>query len=116
MGSFIMIEHIFQAKSGKLFIIDMLNNLIQIYDSNTLTTSVFNQQNTIKPLSVYPNPSMGSFKVECSQPIISSRVINLLGKSETFYSNDIQTNSKGLLIVESKGAEGSIYRSMSIVD
>ena len=94
----------------------MLNNLVQIYDVNAITTSVFDQQNTIKPLSVYPNPSTNSFKVECSQPIISSRVINLLGKSETFYSNDIQTNLKGFLIVKSTEADSSIYRYKLIAD
>jgi len=116
LGKFLSIHKIVVDKNGNLFIVDPTNNCIQIFTTGITTTSVFNQVSQDKQLSIYPNPSDGSFTIAFSEPIKSTRIINMVGEYEVFYSNEIKTSLRGLLIVESITSDGAFYRSKIIVD
>ncbi|WP_299254987.1 hypothetical protein [uncultured Cytophaga sp.] len=93
----------------------MINNVVQKF-SGDVTTSLPKQLYQSQHIIVYPNPSNGSFKIEFSKAIRSTRVINLLGEVEEFHSNDIKTSFKGLLFLESLTEDGYTYRAKVIVD
>lgn len=116
-GEFLSINEMKQDRAGKLYFVDAANYTVQVY-SSAIVTSIIDQskKGANNAITVYPNPSGGRFKVNTSNRIVLQRVISTIGETETFYSNEIETSLKGMLIVESHTIDGKVYRAKVFVE
>lgn len=67
-------------------------------------------QKYFESVQVYPNPSVGKFKVSIPEEEVKSiRIINMLGEAEEFNSGEIETKLSGFLILEIQTTKEKVF-------
>ncbi|WP_299253369.1 hypothetical protein [uncultured Cytophaga sp.] len=94
---------------------------IQIFQSESfIPTSVTNGNlnNDSDDISIYPNPCKGVFKIRCNSNQVVSKVTltNTLGQQEYYYTNDISTQLKGLILLTIQTSNNTFYNSKIIIE
>jgi len=111
-GEILGANDVIVSSTNKIFVGDSPHARVLMFSTSGTTPIVSQNNNSTLTSSVYPNPSTGNLTIETEEEVQSVTLINALGQRETHTSAYVNTNMKGLLIVEIKTDKGVSYQKV----
>jgi len=104
---------------GYVYVADVNNRRIQKFRPTSLPptgilTGIDNRIEKAELLTIYPNPSSGSFTIRMEEDVQSVTLINSTGITEIHTGKEITTAFTGLILVEIQTAETRIVKKLII--
>lgn len=63
---------------------------------------------------IYPNPSEGKFTIACPLPVEEVVLTNVLGQKQRFYSENIESDFRGMVFAEIKTSQGTFVKKIEL--
>jgi sugar lactone lactonase YvrE len=98
-----------------LLVADQANKAIRKIEGTFITTALKDELNSSEVfVTISPVPNTGSFSISNTIKVEKVTITNLLGQHETYYSNDITTSLKGLLVLHIYTANDMIVKKVFV--